>query len=228
MKVTCPECNEIVPAENINIKALVAKCNDCDNVFDWRQSQIDRAPKVPRNFEMPEKFEVYNRGGELFIAFRWFNSSFIALTIFCIIWDGFMAFWFSIAFFTGEYEMALFGSLHGMVGVGLTYYTIAGYINKTYIGLNYNILKIKHAPLPFWGNREIPVEELSQLYVKRHEQQGKNKTTVTYQLHATLKSGEEKTLVTGFDEPEKALYLEQEIEKFLRIKDEPVAGELPH
>lgn len=228
MQVTCPECNEIVPAENINIKALVAKCSDCDNVFDWRQSQIDQAPKVSRNFETPEKFDVYNRGGELFIVYKWFNKSFIALTIFCIIWDSFMAVWFSISFFTGAYEMAAFGIIHGLVGVGLTYYTIAGYINKTYVGLNYNILKIKHAPMPFWGNREIPVDTLAQLYVKRHESRGKNGTTVTYQLHAKFKNEKESVLLSGLDEPEKALYLEQEIEKFLRIEDKPMAGEIPH
>jgi hypothetical protein len=77
--------------------------------------------------------EIYHAFNKLFISRSWFSPAILYLTFFCIFWDGFMIVWFSIAFANEQYGMALFGSIHGLVGIGLTYSTIAGYVNKTYI-----------------------------------------------------------------------------------------------
>ena len=229
MKIQCPECNEVVPAEHIELNREVATCPDCNTLFSISE-QIDRIagpPKPRREIDLPDKVQVYQDRGELYLVMRWFNKTVIGLTFFCILWDGFMAFWFSIALLNGEWEMALYGTLHALVGVGLTYYTIAGYVNKTYIGVSSEIIKVKHAPLPSWGNKTIEARDVRQIYVKEHVSQGKNSTTITYEVHADTLSAGHLKLVSGIDSSEKALFIEQEIEKFLRIKDTPVSGEFP-
>jgi len=45
---------------------------------------------------------------------------------------------------------------------------------------------------------------------------------ITFALRVKTKNGKDLRLVPGFTNASGALYLEQEIEKFLKIEDEPV------
>ena len=137
-----------------------------------------------------------------------------------------MLFWFGTAIARGIWPMAAFGTLHGAVGIGLSYYVLAGYINRTVIKVNRNMLTIKHGPLPWFGNKQLHSHDLAQLYCKECMHRHKNSSSCTYEVHAILKDGQHAKLVTGLDESEQALYLEQEIERFLRIEDQPVRGEM--
>ena len=72
------------------------------------------------------------------------------------------------------------------------YYLLASYKNKTTIVLTNKTLSIKHAPIPWLGNRNMPASNLVQLYVR----QGKRTGTIfnpsyLYDLRAKLKNGRE-------------------------------------
>jgi len=142
-------------------------------------------------------------------------------------WDGFMITWYTIAISKGQWAMALFGTLHALVGICLTYFVIAGYINKTYITVTNNVFKIKHKPLPFFKTISMSARELKQLYSKEHISRSNNGTSCTYEVHAKTNSGENIKLVDNLPNSEQALYIEQEVERYLRIDDEPVRGEIP-
>ncbi|MFL5319632.1 MAG: hypothetical protein ACJ790_08230, partial [Myxococcaceae bacterium] len=51
--------------------------------------------------------------------------------------------------------------------------------------------------------------------------------TVTYQVNAVLRGNKTVRIVGGLEDRQQALYLEQVIERRLRISDEAVPGELP-
>jgi hypothetical protein len=53
----------------------------------------------------------------------------------------------------------------------------------------------------------------------------KNSTSTTYEVYAILQDGARQKLLSGLHEIEQALYIEQEIERFLEIEDRPVRGE---
>ena len=75
MKIQCPECNEVVPAEHIELNREVATCPDCNTLFSISE-QIDRVagpPKPRREIDLPDKVQVYEDRGELYLAMRWFN-----------------------------------------------------------------------------------------------------------------------------------------------------------
>ncbi len=77
-------------------------------------------------------------------------------------------------------------------------------------------------PLPWQKNKSIHSSDLSQLYVKKiyHDSNFKS-----YFLYGIDKNTKHIKLLTFTDSPEGVLYLEQQIEKFLGIKDAQVYGE---
>ena len=134
MQIHCKQCSTEIPAEHINLDRMIAKCTFCNSVFSFADqvgATVSAQPIEKLDVPMPKKFKVNTLGGRLEIARKWFSSKFIALTFFTVFWDGFMIVWFGIALSQGIWIMAAFGTLHGAVGIGLLYYVLAGYLNKT-------------------------------------------------------------------------------------------------
>jgi hypothetical protein len=112
------------------------------------------------------------------------------------------------------------------VGIGLTWYCLATLLNTTTLTVGRGWLRIRHGPLYWPGRVDVPTSSLDQLYARKRVSHSKNGTTVRFELHAVLKDGKNKKLLKGLDEIEQALWLEQELEAVLGIRDRAVAGEL--
>jgi hypothetical protein len=76
------------------------------------------------------------------------------------------------------------------------------------------------------GNKQFKADLLQQLYTKRHVSHSKNGTSINYELRVTTTDGRDEKLMGGFNKQEQALFIEQEIEKFLGIEDRPIRGEV--
>jgi hypothetical protein len=175
---------------------------------------------------MPDKIDLRQMGSDLVITRKWFGLKTLMMTAFVIFWNGFLIFWYSKAMQGGELMVKLFPLLHVGVGVWLTYYALAGYVNKTYIRINYEKISVRHRPMPYWGHKTILSRDIKQLYTKEKISRSSKRQTVTYEVHALTQSGRSMKLVPYMETSEQALFVEQEIEKFLRIKDKPVRGEI--
>lgn len=176
---------------------------------------------------MPSNVTVNDHGTGLTLNYRWYSPKFIFLIFFCIFWDGFLFVWYSQALSTNAPLAAvLFPLLHVAVGVGFTYYTVAGFLNKTIVEVSREGLTIYHTPLPWFGNKSIPVSDIAQLYREEIVSQGSRSARVSYQLSAISRQNNKIKLLGGIDTADVALFLEQEIEKWLGIKDVKVAGEI--
>ncbi len=221
--IKCKNCGANVPTENINIQKALAKCSSCDCVFNF-----DNQVKVTRpSVAMPEKFEVLQLRSSLDISYKWYSPMYIFLAFFALFWNGFMAVWYYIALTEGVWMMAIFGVFHLAVGVGLIYTVLAGFFNSTHINATQTRLKFLHEPLWWRGNREIEVSEIDQIFCKLQVNRGKNgSTSLAYHLCMIDVTGKHTKLLTNLETPEQALFLEQELEKFLGIEDRRVAGEL--
>jgi hypothetical protein len=229
MQIDCRQCSAEIPAENVNLNRLVAKCSECNSVFSIadRFADADGYQHFERiDVPMPKGFEVEGLGGELQITRRWFSPQLIVLTVFALFWNGFMAVWFGIAISQRIWLMALFGIVHAMVGIGLAYYVLAGYFNTTLVRVGMGELSISQGPFPYPGNKRLDSVSIKQLYCKERSHRGEDLTGWSYELHIVTTDGKHEKLLTGLDESEQALYLEQEIERYLGIEDRPVRGEL--
>ena len=144
---------------------------------------------------------------------------------FCVFWNGFLIVWHTIALSTGAWFMSAFGLIHTAVGIGLLYFVIATFCNTTEIRAGSGRLSIRHRPIPWRGNQDIPTPGLKQLFCREKVSRGKNGTSTSYELEAVLDGNTRKTLLKGLNDPNQALYIEQQLEKFLRITDQRVHGE---
>jgi len=226
----CKSCGATLRPENVVERLAMARCDHCGAVFGIEGLPLSSAAEAARQrgpVSMPKGIEVSQFGGSLEITRRWFGWGFVFLVFFCIFWDGFMVAWHAIALSSGAWFMSLFGLLHTAVGVGLTYYTIAGFVNRSVIRAGQGLIEIRHGPLPWPGNKTLVSHEVEQCYSKEKIHHGKNGTHYTYTIHALMTNGRRETVVSGLTDTEQALYIEQQLEQFLGIQDRPVPGELP-
>ncbi len=228
MKLSCPECGAQIPADNINLDRMVAKCGECNAVFGFGdqfgasdQRSVARLP-VPR----PANVQIEQDGAELRFTRQWFSPAMAFLALFAIFWNGFMAVWFGIAIMSRLWPMALFGTLHGAIGLFVAYYALAGFLNSTMIRVGMGEIEVTHGPLPWFGNRRLETAAIAQLYVKEVLRNRRNSTSLTHEVHVARRDGGHVTLLSGLESSEQALYLEQEIERSLGIKDLAVRGEI--
>src|SRR5829696_819012 len=87
--------------------------------------------------------------------------------------NGFLYFWYSMALSQRVWVMAVFALGHAAVGLGLTYYTIAGFLNHTLIRVSASQLDISHGPLPWPGKKRLDSTTVAQIYCKEHISRGK-------------------------------------------------------
>jgi hypothetical protein len=172
----------------------------------------------------PEKLEVYRGGGKLAIERRWFGWHIIFTSVFALFWNGFLVFWYSMARSSGDLMALLFPLMHVAVGIGIAYYSLAGWFNRSLITVGEGKIVVRHGPLPWWGNKDVESRTIQQLYVKEKANRSRNSARSSYDLHALTTDGRSFKLMAGFPESDQALYVEQEVEKFLGIPDAEVKG----
>ncbi len=229
INLRCPNCQNPIPAADINISSLLAKCGNCNSVFSFDPQTSVRSYKQ-QEVLLPPGFETFSTLSGLDIEINWRQTSGgIGFMLFFTLFWNFIVFIFVIVgISTGEYQMLLFISLHLLIGVSLLYYVIATLVNKTHIQVSRRQLSIAHMPLklPFYKSRTLFSNELEQLFVHRYVSSTTNgKPNHAFGLKARLKDGMEIELIKGLKHPTQAAYLEQQIEKFLNIEDKPMEGE---
>jgi hypothetical protein len=175
---------------------------------------------------LPDKLGLYHRGSYIEIVRKWFGWHVIFLTAIVIFYAGFLFMSYSKGPEGGN-PMAFYFEfiLQVAVGIGLAYYAVAGWLNRTHILVGQGKIAIQHRPIHWLGNKKLNVSDIKQLYAKVVVG-GRSGISVTYEVHAATRSGRSIKLVTGLGNSEQAVYIEQEIEKYLNIKNIPVKGEI--
>jgi len=232
IELRCKSCGAVLKPESVNLSLAMAQCEHCGALFGLRGAvgaagvgtvlSVERQ-KVP----MPKGFAVVDFGTTLEITRRWFSPVFLFLFVFCIFWNGFMLVWHGIALTTGMWPMSCFGLIHTAVGVGLAYFTVAGFVNRTVVRAGRGTIEVRHGPLPWPGNKNLPSGQIDQLYCKETVSRGKNGPHYRYSVEAVLRGSTHSALLTGLENSDQALYFEQELERYLGIEDRPIRGELP-
>ncbi len=175
---------------------------------------------------LPEKIQFHDHVSHIEIVRTWFGMQTLFLTAFAVIWGGFLVFWYGNVPADGELIFVLFPLIHVGAGVVIAYIALTGWFNRTQVTVGQGRLGVRHGPLPWPGNKEIDAHDVKQLYGKEKISRSRNSTTVTYELRAVTKSGRTIKLLGGLESQEQAIFIEQKIEKYLRIKDAPVPGEI--
>jgi len=217
--LSCTRCGA-----NISERSLtepVISCDYCGCIFllSGNIQNEDRAI-IP----IPENMSMNSSDGRFILTYKWKSVSGIILMIFGAFFLIFSLFWTTLAFSGG----GIFG-IFGLFFVGfsffLIYMGIAFTVNKTVIHIANSLLSIKFIPLFCPGAKIINVKEIVQLYVQRKEYHNKDNTTYSYSIIALLKGNKSIALLKMIQEPEIAKCVEQQLERYLGIKDISIAGE---
>jgi len=228
----CPNCSNEIFSDAINIDKAIAKCSNCNTVFPFeeevKKKQWNR--RRPEIFQ-PEGIEMFRLRSELNIDFKWQNAKSMNwfMVLFTILWNAMILPAAVAAILSGQFMAVLFMGAHIAVGVGLAFNLLSNLVNRTYITVDGYNLSIDHRPLknPFKPSEEIPVQNIDQIYVRRHVVGTTNgRSSYGHSVMAVLKNGRQLKLIEAMKNPDKALYIEQEIEYFLNIEDRPVQGEV--
>lgn len=242
MVVTCPKCAATIPAEDVNVARIVAKCRLCGAVFNF-EDQLG-LPKSPVNraiarVMLPPGIELavsnasagtagpYRGGGEqsgeLLLVRKWFQPQAIMLLIFGAVWNSFLFFWYAGAASSGApWIFYVFPLAHVAAGVAIIYGGLTGLLNRTTVRVANGRLTVRHGPIPAFGNRDIAVSDLLQLYTVTKTG---SKGSKTHELHALPSFGPTIKLMSGLTDMQQAVYVERTVEDHLRIEDDPSANQ---
>lgn len=121
--------------------------------------------------------------------------------------------------------MFVFPLVHLALGLGLTYFTAAGLFNTSTLRITPSTLSVQHDPLPWIGEVKIPVPDIDQLYTEEF-QSSRNKSGPTYILYVLTWDERKIKLLSNLDAPDVGVFIETQVESWLNLPDEPVAGEV--
>lgn len=228
----CPNCASPLKADDWDTASGIIKCSYCRALSTIPAREPSASSPGERDYSrppvpLPPGLTVEESALGLTIQRRWFAWFVLLLIPFCIAWDGFLLFWYSVALKPGApWIAAVFPLVHVTVGVALTYFTLATLFNRTVIRVESGRLSIRHSPIPWMGNADLDASNLDQLYCKEKTHRNKSGVSYTYEVWAVLREGKSRKLLSTSMEQDQALYIEQRLEQALGIRDRRVAGEV--
>jgi hypothetical protein len=218
--MNCPKCSAHIPSEDVNLANLVAKCRQCDEVFTFADQvgglPRPAAPVVEQRLPKPP-YMILEDDERRRLWWRWLGPEVIFLGLFCVAWDGFLVFWYSMAIQNNApWIMIVFPIVHLAVGVALTYSVVAMILNRTALEIAEDMLTVRHGPVPWVGNRLIPTQAIESLFCEENVSRGKQSTTVTHTVHACV-GGVGVRLVSGMKDRLAAGFVKQQLEEWLGL-----------
>lgn len=237
----CRNCGAGLEADRIDASLGVITCSHCgslhnipDSSFNNRSGDVgaagatkhERAESTkPQNIDitLPSRFKVQRNENSMEVTWgvgRLFHG--LVLTI--------MAAGVMHAALTSEVPLLF------VLSAGLVYYAAVRVFNKHRIRVDAGRLQVTQGPLPWLGVRKLDSKDVKQLFATERETRiesgnrgnsgnRKNRVRKYYRLSANTHTNGRVTILNGLDDPLQALWLEQEIERVLGIRDEQVSGE---
>jgi hypothetical protein len=142
--------------------------------FDSRAVET-AAPSSPksqneREIPRPSHFSFDDDGSTLRISFRWIWRRF-RKAVFYFAWTScvaFLCYWVTL---NGRWWWLLVLTYMPLAagGVFVFYMTLAALLNRTVVKVTSELLTIRHGPVPWWGNRSLPIDQLERLYCPTYD-----------------------------------------------------------
>jgi hypothetical protein len=224
----CPACAAPIPDTARSAALNAARCPACAALIDFagipRAVSSVRAPARRPAAAAPERWSVDDTGSALTVRWKWMRASMLFLVPFTLLWNGVLLAFAAQAAATNPWHL-LYGFVfpHAWVGVGLTYYLFALFLNHTEVQAEGGRLRVHHGPLWWPGRRTFEPGEVAQLFALERRS---GKGHLSYELCALLAGGKRVKLLGGLGDAGEARFLEQRLEAALGITDVPVEGEL--
>ncbi|MFT3990550.1 MAG: hypothetical protein QM680_03985 [Luteolibacter sp.] len=225
LELKCTNCGSQLAPTDISPHLAAARCSHCHALFALPTTTVMNSSLSKPEVALPKKLTFVDFGDGVEITRKWFGPAAFVLLPFALFWNGFMIIWNGISIAKGMWTMGIFGLLHTAVGLGLIYLVLSMFLNVTTVRVWMGRLTVKIGPIPWKGNKDLAAADVVQLYCKEKVTHGKNGSTTKYQVEVITRGNLSETLVADLETYEQALFIEQQIERKLKIADAKVAGE---
>ncbi len=229
----CPKCHHFISSNEIDLEHGTAECTSCGHTFDYGKKLRSDPHRRPEMI-MPESVEALKLTSMLEIVVDWYKSApkrtVLTLVSGAFFWNLLIIPFAIFLAYHGSFLWLAFFAGHLMTGLYLVKQLLATFLNKSKITVDSSGIEISHSPIRTTLNkvRKIARRDIEQLFVVRYTQKFGRKDqrgVQAYALFVIMKNGDRIELLRGMDRSSQ-LYLEQEIEKYLGIKDTFVKGEI--
>ncbi len=228
--------NGVPPRKSLFLKETMDATNvtvekdKSQNIKPGRKQDMETSQNKVMALGLPKKFTLNLYENYMHITLSWFGKKTFVATLIAVFHIG-----FSLVFFISE-STTMTGSplmiklapwISTILGLGILYYALTTWLNKTHIFVSQNAIEVKHKPLPWFGNKRLETKNIKQLYSKEvlSTSTSSSRSTISYHLHV-ISSDEDDMTLMNVENSEQALFLEQEIEKYLGIENLKVRGEI--
>jgi hypothetical protein len=226
MQLRCRSCAEVVPAAHINLPTSMATCPACHAVFSFAGDVL-----VPReHVGRPEQVRI--EGSEpIVISWPFVDPKQAVTALVAVLVLVAVMVWIVLQADPSPVPFQLVG-----MGVGVSAMILAvvvAFVNRTTLHIGRREVRRSIGPFPMWkGTASVPSSAIAQVFCVRktrylRSQKRRDAVEPVYSWAVVVKrndGGPEVTLVTGLSEPRHGVFLEQQIERHLRIEDKAVAG----
>lgn len=239
MQLSCPNCGEGIPSENINIQEMAAVCPACDTVFPF---ELPESKTKRRKVKRPERLTLRETDDQLQMAFRTNfrldrSEAFLSGIIMSLVFT-FTTLMLTEEFLAGDVS-ALLPAGFGLVTL-FSYYWLALIVyNKTHIEMDAEKIRVSRRPVPSLFSQTNEVH-LSGVVAIRYEETPVSKRegydTPRHRVWAERADGSRKIIVNDVID-EYALFISQRLNDYLNldthldvsslIDDEPEIEEAP-
>jgi hypothetical protein len=165
---------------------------------------------------IPEGLDLITSPRGIVIRKVWRSWKLIPMALFAVAWDSFLFFWYTQAFSTPNppLMMVIFPIGHVAVGVGLTYYIVAAFVNSTDVTISSSGVQVKTGPAPWIGNKEVRVEDIRDILVR---ERAANRGARTYNVMYADRSRKERKLIAWIPHPDQAEFIAETIRDTLGL-----------
>ncbi len=173
---------------------------------------------------LPDNMSVINHGSSIELIRNWHTRALLSNTLLLIALMTMAVIYLIV--FSDTLMQKVLRSVVAMVILAMP--LIIMWKNKTHILVQRGQVSVKHKPFPYFGNRTIPSHSIKQVYVKQHSSSAPEDDSLNcaqlkyfhYEIIIILKKNKELSLLKGLKDHQHALFIEEEIEKFLNIEDQ--------
>lgn len=167
------------------------------------------------SLSVPEGFEFLETAQGKVIRRKWMTWAVIPLLFFAIVWDSFLVFWYGAVLSSSgkvPWLFVVFPLGHVLVGVGITYFVISSFFNKTDILISPDEIRVLSHPLPWPGNKRISAAEIHDIKIRQRLQ---GRGGVRYALMYVDTANREKKFVSYIAHQEQAEFIAAQIRETL-------------
>ena len=216
--INCPSCGAGVPADNININNNIGKCGNCNVVFSFEKEISELTGPQNRKDEVirPEGVEVFRYDNELDFTLQQPVSPMeaVGMTLFMV------AAPISLILHYKEGVSLVWAIGFTIVFLYFLFSMIFRSSYKLFINLDSNYLNVRYRPSNLQKDKKYLLSEIDQLYVK-----AVGGSASLYMIVNGVEGQKHVSITPMMVGKSKVRFLEQEIEKHLKIKDRQVPEE---